>query len=133
MKKILVDTSIWIEYFKGRQSVIDMIHDIRNYEIFIIGPVIAELIMGIKTTKEKEQFSLYISAIPKIMINDDVWIMAGMIGNSLLKKGITISIPDLIIFCAAKKNNCAIFTLDKHFRLIKDSLRDDIEIINTHS
>ena len=129
MKKIFVDTSIWIEYFKGRQAVVDMIHDIKNHEIYITGPVIAELIMGIKTQNEKEEFSLYISAIPKIIISDEEWIMAGRLGNLLLKKGITISLPDLIIYSAAKKNNCAIFTLDKHFQLIKDSLRDDIEII----
>jgi len=131
MKKLLVDTSIWIEYFRGTKSVSDIIHDKSNYEIFIAGPIIAELIQGIKTQKEKAWFTVCINALPKLKISDDDWIAAGNLGNLLLNKGITIPLPDLIIYSIAKKNDCAIFTLDKHFQLIKDRIRDDIEIIQS--
>jgi predicted nucleic acid-binding protein len=127
MKKILVDTSIWIEYFKGEKSVIEKIHDRNNFN-FIIGPVITELIQGIKTQKEKDRFTMCINALPKLRISDDDWVNAGNIGNLLRKKGVTVPLPDLIIFTMAMKNGCALFTLDRHFPIMKEALQSDIEI-----
>lgn len=129
MKKLLVDTSIWIEYFKGKKNVLDIIHDKNNFEIFITGPIITELIQGIKTQKEKARFTICINALPKLQIDDNDWVNAGNLGNSLRKKGITVPLPDLIIFSIAKKNNCVLFTLDKHFQIIKDALQIEIEIM----
>jgi hypothetical protein len=129
MKKLLVDTSIWIEYFKGKKNVLDIIHDKNNFEIFITGPIITELIQGIKTQKEKARFTICINALPKLQIDDNDWVNAGNLGNSLRKKGITVPLLDLIIFSIAKKNNCVLFTLDKHFQIIKDALQIEIEIM----
>lgn len=129
MKKLLVDTSIWIEYFKGKKKVLDIIHDKNNFEIFITGPIITELIQGIKTQKEKARFTICINALPKLQIDDNDWVNAGNLGNSLRKKGITVPLLDLIIFSIAKKNNCVLFTLDKHFQIIKDALQIEIEIM----
>jgi predicted nucleic acid-binding protein len=129
MKKILVDTSIWIEYFKGKKSVQEIIHDQKNYEIYITGPIITELIQGLKTEKEKDRFTMCINTLPKLQIDDDDWVNAGNTGNSLRKKGVTVPLPDLIIFSIAKKNNCALFTLDRHFQIIKETIQTDLDII----
>lgn len=128
MKKILVDTSIWIEYFKGNKSVIETIHNRDNFN-YITGPVITELIQGIKTQNEKERFSMCINALPKLQISDDDWVNAGNIGNSLRNKGVTVPLPVLIIFTIATKNNCALYSLDKHFLIMKEAINADIEII----
>ncbi len=130
MKKLLVDTSIWIEYFKGEKGVQKIINDNKNYKIFITGPVITELILGIKTQKEKKRFAMCINALPKLQISDNDWIAAGNIGNSLRKKGVTIPLPDLIIYSIAIANDCALFTLDKHFEFIRDTTQTDFEIIH---
>jgi len=129
MKKILVDTSIWIEYFKGKKSVQEIIHDQKNHEIYITGPIITELIQGLKTEKEKARFTMCINALPKLQIDDDDWVNAGNTGNSLRKKGVTVPLPDIIIFSIAKKNNCALFTLDRHFQIIKETIQTDLDII----
>ena len=129
MKKVLVDTSIWIEYFKGNKTVQDMIHDIKCYQCFIIGPVIAELLLGIKTSSEKNRLITCMNVLPMLEITDNDWIYAGNTANTLRQKGITVPLPDLIIFSAANKNNCAIFTLDKHFEIIKSAISSGIEII----
>lgn len=130
MKKVLVDTSIWIEYFKGNKMVQDIIHDTKGFQCFIIGPVIAELLLGIKTSGEKERLITCMNALPMLEITDNDWIDAGNTGNLLRQKGITIPLPDLIIFSAANKNNCALFTLDKHFEIISDAIKSEIEILS---
>lgn len=128
MKKVLIDTSIWIEYFKGNKTVQDIIHDTKGFQCFIIGPVIAELLLGIKTSSEKERLISCMSALPMLEITDNDWIDAGNTGNLLRQKGITVPLPDLIIFSVANRNNCALFTLDKHFRVIKDAIESEIDI-----
>ncbi len=129
MKKVLVDTSIWIEYFRGNKTVQDIIHDTKTYQCFIIGPVLTELLLGIKTSGEKEHLIDCMNVFPTLSINDRDCIYAGNTGNTLRQKGITVPLPDLIIFSTAENNNCALFTLDKHFEVIKNAIESGIEII----
>lgn len=131
MKKVLVDTSIWIEYFKGKKMVQDIIHDPKNFQCFIVGSVIAELLLGIKTSSEKNRLITCLNVLPMLEITDNDWIDAGNTGNLLRQKGITVPLPDLIIFSVANKNSCALFTMDKHFEIIKDSIKSEIEIIKS--
>ena len=109
----------------------DIIHDTRSYQCFIIGPVIAELLLGIKTPNEKELLITCLNVLPMLEITDDGWIDAGNTGNLLRKKGITVPLPDLIIFSVADKNNCALFTLDKHFDIIRNGVASGIEIFHS--
>lgn len=131
MKKVLVDTSIWIEYFKGSKMVQDIIHDTKSFRCFIIGPVIAELLLGIKTSGEKERLITCMNALPMLEITDNDWVDAGNTGNLLRQKGITVPLPDLIIFSVASKNNCALFTLDRHFEMIRTAIASGVEIFNS--
>lgn len=129
MKKVLVDTSIWIEYFKGNKMVQELVHDTNSFQCYIVGSVLTELLLGIKTTSEKERLITCMNALPMLDIENDDWINAGNTGNLLRQKGITIPLPDLIIFNVAAKNNCAIFSLDKHFDIIKDIIKSELEIV----
>lgn len=63
-------------------------------------------------------------------ITDNDWIYAGNTGNILRKKGIAVPIADLIIFSAADKNSCALYTLDKHFEIIKSAIASGMEILS---
>ena len=52
--KILVDTSVWIDYFKGQSSYIANLMDviITENNIYVPRVVIAELMQGCKSEKE---------------------------------------------------------------------------------
>lgn len=129
MKQLLVDTSIWIEYFKGSSSAAGIIHDNDSHTVCITGPIITELIQGLKTKSEKEVFSDCLDSLPKIIITDQDWVDAGLLGNDLREIGITIPLSDLIIYIIARNNNCAVCTLDKHFEIINKNTAHNIEII----
>ncbi|MFP4016038.1 MAG: PIN domain-containing protein [Halanaerobiales bacterium] len=131
MNNILIDTSMWIEYFKGNKAAHDIIHNNNDYEVFITGPILTELIQGIKTKKEKDRFTMCINGLAKLRITDEDWLDAGNLGNILRRKGITVPLPDLIIFTVAVNNNCSLFTLDKHFSIIKEAIESDIKILST--
>lgn len=129
MKKILVDTSIWIEYFKGNKQVVDLIHDKVQYSIYIAGPSITELIQGLKTSSEKVIFADLLGSLPSLPVTDQDWIDAGKIGSTLREKGITVPLPDLLIYTLAFNNNCSLYSKDKHFKMINDAIKNKVKIM----
>jgi predicted nucleic acid-binding protein len=128
MKNILIDTSAWVEYFKGNPNVTTMVPDREAHSVYITGPVITELIQGLKTEKEKEIFTASLESLPRLKITDQDWFDAGTFGAQLRSKGITVPLADLIIYTAAINNHCSICTLDKHFKAINTALGTGVEI-----
>jgi len=130
MKKILIDTSAWVKNFKGNKTAANLINNSDTNSVFIIGPVISELIQGMKTENEKESFSYALESINRIQIADQDWLDAGLVGSLLRSKGITVPLVDLIINSVARNNHCSICTLDKHFQVINKNLKNKVKIID---
>ena len=65
---ILVDTSIWIDYFKGLESSIPLISLIETNNICINELILAELLPSIKVRKENELMHL-LESIEKVVID----------------------------------------------------------------
>ncbi len=118
-QKIIVDTSIWIEYLKNNQKYVPFIEDGLNLEkILISGPIISELLHGVKGEKEYELLSESISAVPFAGCIHDDWIKTGETLYNLKKKGITVPLTDVLIAVIAIRHDASILTLDKHFKSI---------------
>jgi predicted nucleic acid-binding protein len=129
MKNILIDTSAWVEYFKGNQTVAAFVHDREAHSVYITGPVITELIQGMKTEKEKETFATSLVSLPRLKISDQDWFDAGTFGAQLRSKGITVPLADLIVFTVARNNNCSICSKGTHFQTINTALGAKVEIL----
>lgn len=114
---ILVDSSIWIDYFKGgnESSKLDILID--ENLVVTNDIILTELIPFLKIKKQLKVIQLLreIYYLP-LHIN---WGEIIDLQVKCLKNGSNcIGIPDLIIAQNAKLNNCKIYTLDKHFDLI---------------
>ncbi|MBM4236179.1 MAG: PIN domain-containing protein [Firmicutes bacterium] len=129
MKNILIDTSVWVEYFKGNPLVASMVNEREDYSVYITGPVITELIQGLKTEKEKDIFANSLESLPRLIVSDQDWFDAGLFGAQLRSKGITVPLADLIIYTVARNSNCSICTLDQHFNTIDNTLGPKVEIL----
>lgn len=119
MRPIMVDTSIWIEYFRGNFHDTDLMeHGLNQGYIYITGPILAELLQGVRTAKEHSMLSRCIGAVPFVECEYRDWTKAGKISFGLRKKGITVPLTDIIIAVAAMKIGAAIYTRDSHFKVI---------------
>lgn len=117
--KIIVDTSVWIEYFKNNQVYVGYIEENLYLDsIYITGPVIAELIQGVKGDKEYMLLINTINAIPYLECTFQDWIMAGEISFKLRKNGKVIPVTDALISAISVRNTAKILTLDHHFKNI---------------
>ena len=75
--KIIIDTSILIEYFKNNTKYVSFIEENLNLEnIYIVGPIISELLHGVKTEKEYSMLFQSITAIPYLDCIFEDWIKA---------------------------------------------------------
>ncbi len=119
---VLVDTSIWIDYFKQGDDLTDMDALIDENLVVTNDLILAELIPFLKVRKQFTVIKLLqeIRRIP-LRINWDE-IIAFQV--SCLKAGANgIGIPDLVIAQSAKANNCKIYSIDKHFRLLEKIIK----------
>ena len=119
---VLVDTSIWIDYFKGGDDSTDLSPLIDENLVVTNNLILAELVPYLRIKKQFAVVKLLqeINRLP-MQINWDEIVEFQV---RCLKAGANgVGIPDLIIAQNAKANNCKIYSLDKHFRLLKQVIK----------
>jgi tRNA(fMet)-specific endonuclease VapC len=125
--KIIVDTSVWIEYLKNKPTLAEKLdRQLLAGDIFTVGPVIAELLQGAKTEKDYRMLKNSIDGLPFIETSFENWALAGDISYKLRRKGITIPITDCIIAAVAIHNNASVMTYDQHFTNIPNLKLENI-------
>jgi len=114
MNKVLVDTSVWIEYFRGsnRASVLDTWID-ENY-IVTNALILTEILPFIKRRREHLLHDTML-AIEEVELKIN-WPRLREYQAKNLQHGINnVGIPDLIILQNVIDNDLTLFTYDKHF------------------
>ena len=119
---VLVDTSIWIEYFRYGNNFEKLDFLIDENLVVTNDLILAELIPFLKIRNQKNLINLlYKINKLEIVVN---WEQIIDYQFKCLKKGLNgIGIPDLIIAQNAKQNDCRIYSLDNHFNLMESILK----------
>lgn len=113
---IVLDTSIWIEYFKGNPAYFDVCQQLlEKIEVKTIEIIFAELLQGALDKRETQTIKTYYGLIPKIEI-DQLYILAGEYSKDekLISKG--IGLIDACIITATQKSGSKLWTLDKKIK-----------------
>ncbi len=117
---ILVDTSVWIEFFKGREPYFsDLKELIEESEVLVHDVIFGELLQGCKNKKEVNFILEYWESINKID-SPGSFLSAGKISfeNKFLDLGICLIDSVLINF--VKENKIQMWTLDKKIIKVLD-------------
>jgi predicted nucleic acid-binding protein len=122
--RILIDTSVWIEYFKNKSAGLSKKVDqiLSKHEVYVPKVVIAELIQRSKSEREISTIEDFVDAFNIIDQKEDTWIKSGKLCFTLKRRGKAINLTDCYIATIAKEYECQILTLDKHFGDIQKSL-----------
>lgn len=120
--EVLVDTSIWIDYFKTGDYSHELEYLIDENLIVTNDIILAELIPYLKIKKQIKIIKLFheINKIPLSIYWEEIieyqvkCLQSGANG---------IGIPDLIIAQNARQNSCYVYSLDKHFKLLNRVLQ----------
>ena len=120
--KVLVDSSIWISYFRSgeREEVLDFL--IEENVIVTNELILAELVPFLKLQNKKRLIELLYS-IEQLPLSID-WKNIITLQTKALKSGINgVGIPDLIIAQNAIEKGAYVFSEDKHFKLLSEVSR----------
>ncbi len=118
---VLVDTSIWIEYFRSGSTSEKLDFLIDENLIVINDLILAELVPSLKVRNQRKIVKLLYN-IKKLELSIN-WDQIIEFQFKCLKNGLNgICIPDLIVAQNAKQNRCEIYSLDNHFSLMKGIL-----------
>ncbi|MCA1760532.1 MAG: PIN domain-containing protein [Bacteroidales bacterium] len=110
---IILDTSIWIEYFKGNDKYFDICQQfIEKGEVKTIEIIFAELLQGARNKREIEMIKDYFELLPKVE-TEHLYLLAGEYAQKekLISKG--IGLIDACIITASITSGSKLWTLDK--------------------
>ena len=117
---IVVDTSVWIEFFNQPHSPVTLHLQslLRNRQVVLVGMVLAEILQGIKNPEEAQRVRKSLEPLPFLETTRENWQKAGELSAQLRRKGLTLPLSDLIIAATALQEEVAVFTLDPHFKKV---------------
>jgi len=117
---VVADTSVWISFFNRPSSIEKQALDdlLDRDEVVLIGVVLTELVQSVRSPIQRETLRNALLALPYLEVTFDTWIAAGDLSSALLRKGITIPVPDLLIASMALEHSCSVNSLDTDFQRI---------------
>jgi predicted nucleic acid-binding protein len=113
---ILIDTSAWIEFFRGRDPIASAVDEtLANDEAGLCGPVETELRRGLLNERERARVLPLLDACHLLTEPERLWTEAGDLGFALRRRGITPKTVDLLIATYALSHSATLLTTDKDF------------------
>ncbi len=116
---ILVDTSVWIDFFAGRdlphvakleQSILD------NENLTLSGTILTEILQGIADDTLCRRVRRYLSVLVMLPMPESVFVRVADIYRKLRKQGITIrKTNDCVIAATALEHQCQLLHNDRDF------------------
>ena len=117
---ILIDTSAWIDFFRGKGHFADAVSTaLEHDDAAICGPVLTELRRGLRTQRERRKVLPLLEGCHLLRQPSALWRDAGELGYVLARKGATVKTLDLIIAIFAMSHSVPILTADSDFKLMR--------------
>jgi len=116
MANVLVDTSAWVDYFRGKPSAAANTLDrlLEENDVVLCGTVELELLQGAKAG-ERAMLEDLMTALPYVETERVDFQTAGELLNGMRSKGFQIPASDGLIAALCARHQFSLLTLDKHF------------------
>ena len=125
MKRVLVDSSVWISYFRDENAHGKLAELIQNNQICTNNLILAELVPYLHAKEQIEVINLLIE-LPAISISVN-WDFIINLQIQNIQNGVNgVGIPDLMIVDNVVSNGLILYTEDKHFELINEHFHYDM-------
>ena len=120
MAKTLIDTSVWIAFFRKKEPCYDLVSQLLDEQtICTTGLIMAELIQGAKTHKEIDIIKDFVSTFEYLQDTPHIWLNAAEAAHKLRRTGTTASLSDCLIAALALHYDAELLSLDSHFTTIQ--------------
>jgi predicted nucleic acid-binding protein len=118
---VLVDSSVWIDYYQpgtseSLKSAIKKL--IEADEVAINGIIAVEVLQGTTSDKDYQKVLKDMKAFKELTFDWNVLKRAAKLSFDLKRQGITISTIDILIAATALENNSLLWHQDNHYELV---------------
>jgi len=124
---ILVDTTVWIDFFRGKTtSQVDILELLisEGQDICICGLVLTEVLQGIREEKQYKKIKTYFDDLVFLPMTQSMHLLSADIYRALRKKGITVRKSiDCMIASVAISHGVQLLHNDKDFIPIEKHCR----------
>ncbi|HEY4157537.1 MAG TPA: PIN domain-containing protein [Polyangiaceae bacterium] len=124
MSALFVDTSVWVEFFRG--VPLPPLDDALRDGLVVLAPIVAaELLSAPLSKTERRSLASFLQDLPLHPTPVDHWLAVGALRAQLSKKGLSVSTPDAHIAACAIEARAALWSNDAIFRKVagQSSLR----------
>jgi tRNA(fMet)-specific endonuclease VapC len=131
MKRILLDTSAYSAFMRGRPEVIDLVQEADEIHLssIVLGELLAGFARGDRRVRNEHQLGEFVESprVSLIDVDDDTAVRYAVIYNVLRDAGTPIPIADVWIAASAMQHGLSVVTLDAHFQRVPQILTHFIE------
>lgn len=113
---ILVDTSVWIAFFRGiDDAIVRRLNQLLDESQVAISPVTRLEILAGAARKDRNQLKHLLSALPLFPPPKNLWQQMETWVLEARGAGQHFSLPDMMIAVTAREEDCRIWSLDQDF------------------
>jgi predicted nucleic acid-binding protein len=130
---LIVDTSVWSCFLRRRKTdeqnpyVTRLRHHLEAQDcIHLLGPILQELLDGIKEPRQFDILRDYLTPFPLIELTREDFIEAARLRNGCRSKGIQASPTDFLISAVCILRNYPLLTADNDFNYIASHCKIDL-------
>ncbi len=121
---ILVDTSVWIDFFSEKSypqvAILEALIE-EGEDLCLCGIVLTEVLQGIRDNRQYNKTKTILSNLIFLPMNRNTFLSAATIYRTLRKRGITIrNSVDCMIAAVCIENKVQLLHNDKDFNLIEN-------------
>lgn len=118
----LVDTNVWIEYFRRSRahknlSIIKVVNEFeRNSKVVTCGIILAEFVQGLGKSSKELSARRILESHEFLSSSKEIYILAGEFSRNLAGKGFKTPLSDCLIVALAISYGVVLVSNDPHFK-----------------
>jgi len=111
---VLLDTSVWIEYFRQIEPVASQVSDLlADQQVITVEPVFSELMFGARDVKERNVIRTYWQILPRVEFKEDSMFEASSYAFDSDLFSSNVNLIDVVIIRSAQRGGHKLWTLNE--------------------
>ena len=128
----LIDTSVWIDFTRARSSKklkAFIAPYVLDPEAHLTDPIAFEILRH-ATPREAQQLNRPFQTMPLLVVPDNLWAAAALLGQKCRQQGLTIGSLDLLIAVVALHHQATLITFDDDFQQISAVSKLQVKLLS---
>ena len=129
MSDVLVDSSSWIDFFRGEPRAVKKVDPLlADGRAAITGPIYAEVVSGAQSRAVFDRLSLLFRSLTLLPIPALGWEQVAEARFALARQGTQLHLVDLLIAVTALNSGHSLLTRDRDFAIISKVVPVEVDL-----